>query len=212
MNVTIIGTGKMARAISTRLLEGGNEVNLIGHTPGKAEALASELKAMDKGGSITAAAFNTLPGEVVILAVPYEATIPALYQYMHQLPGMIVVDITNPIDYQKMQPSTPPASSGAEEIARVIPVNTPVVKAFNTTFAATLMDGKVNGMPLDVFIAGDDAPAKARVSQLIQSGGMNVVDVGPLVMSRQLEAMGLLHTAIQSPHNLGYKSAIKLLS
>ena len=53
MNVTIIGTGKMARAISIRLLEGGNEVNLVGHTPGKAEALAGELKTTEKAGSIT---------------------------------------------------------------------------------------------------------------------------------------------------------------
>jgi predicted dinucleotide-binding enzyme len=39
-----------------------------------------------------------------------------------------------------------------------------VVKAFNTTFAGTLLEGQVAGQPLDVLVAGDDSDAKSRVA------------------------------------------------
>jgi predicted dinucleotide-binding enzyme len=54
-----------------------------------------------------------------------------------------------------------------------------VVKAFNTTFARTLVIGQVAGQPLDVFIAGDDAAAKATISQLVEAGGYVRLTQGP---------------------------------
>jgi hypothetical protein len=44
------------------------------------------------------------------------------------------------------------------------------VKAFNTTFAPTLLAGEVDGQQLDVLMAGDDGAAKQKVSQLIPRG------------------------------------------
>ncbi len=41
MNVTIIGTGNMARGIATRALAGGHAVTLLGTSTEKAEALAA---------------------------------------------------------------------------------------------------------------------------------------------------------------------------
>jgi predicted dinucleotide-binding enzyme len=117
----------MARAISTSMLAGGNNVNLVGHTPGRAEALAKELKSKRLGGSISMAMAGTLTGEVVILAVPYVAAKSALQQFIDFLPGKILVDITNPINYQTMELIPPLSSSGAEEIAKLAPVNTRVL-------------------------------------------------------------------------------------
>ena len=210
MNITIIGTGKMARAISTRLLQGSNNVSLIEHTPGKGEALAEELKGQGKGGSISAAHVGTLPGEVVVLAVPYHSAESAIHHVLELLPGKVLVDITNPINFQTMEPLFP-GGSGAEEIARLAPVSTRVVKAFNTTFAGTLMAGQVAGTQLDVVIAGEDADAKTKVTQLIESGGMRPINAGLLVRACQLEALDLLHIALQSTNNIGFMSAIKIL-
>ncbi len=211
MNITIIGTGKMARGIATRLLEAGHQVTLVGHTPGKAETLADELKNYAKGGSISASLPNTLPGEVVILAVPYPVLQSVVHQYIELLPGKILVDITNPVDFQKMELIVSDGSA-AEEIARIVPVNTRVVKAFNTIFAKSLLDGEVNCGPLDVFIAGNDADARSTIAKLTEDCRMHPVDVGPLMRARQLESMELLHMAIQSSNNLGFKSAIKIIS
>jgi 8-hydroxy-5-deazaflavin:NADPH oxidoreductase len=213
MNITIIGTGNMARSIATRLLAGGNSVTLVGHAPGKAEELAAQLQGTAKSGAtVTAAAGNSIAGEVVVLAVPSTAAIPTIQQYGQQLAGKIIVDITNPVDFSTMEPSVAPGSSGAEEIAQAAPAGAKVVKAFNTTFAGTVLAGQVAGQPLDVFIAGDDAEAKAAVAQLVEAGGLRAIDVGPLRRARQLEGLGLLHMALQFTLGTGFASAIKILA
>lgn len=86
-----------------------------------------------------------------------------------------------------------------------------MVKAFNTTFAGTLVDGEVAGQPLDVFIAGDDADAKETVAELAR-GGLNPIDVGPLRRARELERLGFLHMALQDGLGTGYGSAVKVIS
>ncbi|MEV7627141.1 hypothetical protein [Actinoplanes sp. NPDC089786] len=62
----------------------------------------------------------------------------------------------------------------------------PRPKGFNTIFRNVLE----NGRP-DVFIAGDNAQAKADVAAFIQSLGLRPLDVGGLKMAHWLEGMGL---------------------
>jgi predicted dinucleotide-binding enzyme len=61
----------------------------------------------------------------------------------------------------------------------------------------------VEGRPLDVFIAGDDPQAKARVSAFIESLGMRPRDTGPLPMARALENVGLLEMGLVA-HSVGH--------
>jgi hypothetical protein len=84
------------------------------------------------------------------------------------------------------------------------------VKAFNTTFADTLVQGEAAGQQLDVLIAGDDETAKRKVAQLVEDGGLRAIDVGSLERAEQLEHLGLLHISLQGPLDLGFGSAIKL--
>lgn len=209
MKVTIIGTGNMARGIATRLLAGGHEVTLLGTGAYKAEELAGKL-----GGFVgTGASGDPIEGEVVVLAVPYEAAAPLLQQYGESLSGKVVVDITNPVDWETLDGLvTPTDSSAAEEIQKAAPQGARVVKAFNTTFAGTLVDRQVAGQPLDVFIVGDDEGAKATVAGLVQDGGLVAIDVGPLRRARELERLGFLGIALQQPLGLGFGSAWKLVS
>jgi 8-hydroxy-5-deazaflavin:NADPH oxidoreductase len=87
-----------------------------------------------------------------------------------------------------------------------------LVKAFNTTFAATLVEGQVSGHQLDVLIAGDDAQAKEAIAELASTGGLNVIDVGPLKRARELERLGFLHMAMQDALGTGYGSAVKVIT
>jgi predicted dinucleotide-binding enzyme len=87
-----------------------------------------------------------------------------------------------------------------------------VVKAFNTTYAGTLLAGEVAGQPLDVFIAGDDADAKIKVAELVRDGGMRPVDVGPLSRARQIEGMQFLHIVAQGTLGTNWASTIKILN
>lgn len=214
MNIVIVGTGNMARGIGTRVLAGGHNLTLVGHEPGKAENLATELQGVAQGGaSVQAAAENSsIDGDVLVLAVPYAAAASVVQQYGDQLANKIIVDITNPVDFTTMSPALPGDTSGAEEIVKAAPSGAKVVKAFNTTFAGTLVAGQVAGQPLDVFIAGDDADAKSTMFQLVSSAGLRPVDVGPLQRARQLEALGLLHMALQFTLNTGFGSAVKIIA
>jgi 8-hydroxy-5-deazaflavin:NADPH oxidoreductase len=100
----------------------------------------------------------------------------------------------------------------AEELAGSVPSGARVVKAFNTTFAGTLVDGQVAGQPLDVFIAGDDEEAKETVARLVRDGSLSAIDVGPLERARQLEGLGFLGIMLQQPLGLEFQSAWKLMS
>jgi predicted dinucleotide-binding enzyme len=169
--------------------------------------------AEDLGGSASALDPEVpFGGEVVVFAVYYPGIKEAVRQYADQLAGKVVVDITNPVDTQTWDRlATPPGTSSAEEVQQLVPQGTSVVKAFNTTFAPTLAAGEVGGQQLDVLIAGDDAAAKQKVSQLVKDGGLRPVDVGPLSRAQQLEQLGFLHISLQQPHDLGFGSAVKLV-
>jgi NADPH-dependent F420 reductase len=207
MQITIIGTGNMARGIGTRALAAGHGVTLLDRERAKAEALAGEL-----GGEATAGTVgDPLGDDIVVLAVPYAALPDVLARYGDQLEGRVVVDITNPMDFTTFEPIRPAAGSAAEEIAAARP-RAKVVKAFNTTFAGTLVAGQVAGHQLDVFLASDDPEAKRLVAQLVAESGLRAIDAGPLRRARELEALGYLHIALQQQLETGFGSAVKVVA
>lgn len=207
MQLSIIGTGNMARGIGTRALAGGHSVTLFGRDAGKAQELARELGP----GAAAAGADDALVGELVVLAVPYTAVADVLAAYGTRLDGKVLVDITNPMDFATFEPIVPEAGSAAQQIAAAVPAAR-VVKAFNTTFAGTLVAGEVDGKPLDVFLAGDDAQAKQLVAQLVLDAGLRVIDAGPLRRAAALEGLGYLHITIQQPLDTGFASSVKVLA
>jgi len=205
MDVTIIGTGNMARGIGKRLVEGGHAVTVLGKERGDAEAVVGDI-----GGGSAGASGDALAGDVVILAVYYKDASAFVEQQADALAGKVVVDITNPVNDTFDALVTPPDGSAAQELAKAAP-GARLVKAFNTTFARTLGEGRVSGEPLDVFVAGDDEAAKEAVTQLVEDGGLRAVDVGPLHRARELEAMGLVHMGVQGTLGTGYGSALKVV-
>ncbi len=207
MDITIIGTGNMGRALATRTVAGGHRVTLLGTSPDKAQGVAEELPGDVRPGTVG----DPITGDVVVLAVWYPAVADVLARYGDQLADKVVVDITNPIDPEAFEPLKLDAGSVAQEIAAKVP-GAKVVKAFNTTFAGTLTEGQVGGQPLDVFLASDDDDAKGVVSQLVRDGGLRPVDAGPLARAHELEALGFLHMALQGPLGTGFASTVKVLS
>jgi 8-hydroxy-5-deazaflavin:NADPH oxidoreductase len=207
MEITIIGTGNMARGIATRALAGGHTVTLLGTSQDKAQGLAGELSGDVRAGTVG----DPISGEVVVLAVWYQALDDVIGRYGDQLAGKTVVDITNPVDPQTYAPLTIESGSAAQEIAEKAP-GAKVVKAFNTTFAGSLVEGEVSGQPLDVFVASDDDEAKAKVREIVESAGLRVLDAGPLAHARQLEGAGYLHMAVQPGLGGTYASALKIVS
>jgi 8-hydroxy-5-deazaflavin:NADPH oxidoreductase len=207
MNVLIIGTGNMGRGIATRALAGGNTVTFHDEDAAKAQALASELGAAVAGDTRDAIA----AADLVVVATPYAASLDIARRLANALENKVVVDISNPLNDSYTALVTAPDTSAAEEIRKLLPPSVKLVKAFNTTFAGTLVAGEVAGQTLDVYIAGDDAAANAKVAELVTAGGLNAIDVGALDRARELEALGFLGITLQFRLDTGFGTAWKLV-
>jgi predicted dinucleotide-binding enzyme len=203
----------MGRGIGTRAVVGGHSVTFVDANPETAEKAAADVKTSAKNGAkVSAASLGDVQlGDVVVLAVWYGTNIEIAKQLGMKLAGKVVVDIANPLNPTYDGLATAPDSSSAEDLAKAIASGAKVVKAFNTTYAGTLLAGEVAGQLLDVFIAGDDAGAKATVAQIVTDGGMRPVDAGPLSRARQIEGMQLLHIVTQGTLGTNWGSAIKIL-
>jgi NADPH-dependent F420 reductase len=214
MNVTIIGSGNMGRGIGTRLVAGGHSVTFVGTSLEGAQKTATAVKASAaKNAKVSAASLNEAElGEVVVLAVWYGTNLEIVKQLGSKLAGKVVVDIANPLNSTYDGLATAPDSSSAEDLAKAITPGAKVVKAFNTTYAGTLLVGAVAGEPLDVYVAGDDADAKNKVIELVTDGGMRPIDIGPLSRARQIEGMQLLHITMQGALGTNWGSSLKILS
>ena len=193
-NISIIGTGNMARAIGTLAVAGGNTVEIIGRDQAKATHLAKDL-----GGGTTTGEFGAAPaGDIVIVSVLYANVVPVVAQYGDALAGKVVVDISNPFNSAADGLAIPEETSVAQEVAKAAPASASVVKAFNTIFGVVLAQRR----PLDVFIAGDDARAKAGVEEFIESLELRPLDVGGLNMAHWLEGTGLVMMGL-ARHGVG---------
>jgi len=213
MNVTIIGSGNMGRGIGTRAVAGGHSVTFVDRDPEEAKKAAKDVRASARNGAkVTAASLGEAElGDVVVFAVWYGTNLELAKQLGNRLAGKVVVDIANPLNATYDGLATAADSSSAEDLAMAIASGARVVKAFNTTFAGTLLTGESGGQKLDVFIAGDDADGKAKVAQIVTDGGMRAVDTGPLSRARQIEGMGLLHIVLQGALGTNWGSSVKVL-
>jgi predicted dinucleotide-binding enzyme len=197
MNITIIGSGNMAKGISTRLVGGGHKVTIHAKDDTKGNELVAQLKSVNNSADVSVAS-GIETDEIVILATPYTEVKNIAKEY-NGFEGKIVVDITNPVDFTTFQLIPEPGQSGAQEIAKIFPGAT-IVKAFNTTLAGTLEAGTVDGKELDVFIAGDDQDAKNTVSEVVKSSDM-----------RPIDGFGLIQMAVQDQIGTNWMSALKLI-
>jgi predicted dinucleotide-binding enzyme len=183
-NISIIGTGNMASTIGTLAVAGGNTVEVIGRDQSKAADLAKTL-----GGRATTGEFGAVPaGDIVVVALLYANVVPVVAEYGDALAGKVIVDISNPFNSAADGLAIPEDTSIAQEVDKVAPASASVVKAFNTIFGVVLAQGR----PLDVFIAGDDARAKAGVAEFVESLNLRPLDVGGLTMAHWLEGAGLV--------------------
>lgn len=188
--VSIIGTGNMGQAIASVAGKGGNTVQLLGEGD-----LATPVE-----------------GDIVVLAVPYPAVPEVLAQRRGQFDGRIVVDITNPLNFETFDELTVPADgSAAAEIAEQLP-GSRVVKAFNTTFAGTLSVGGGGPVSTTVLIAGDDDAAKAAVADLVTSAGLEAIDAGGLKRARELEAVGFLQITLAAREQVSWTGGFRLVA
>ncbi|MCC6750688.1 MAG: NADPH-dependent F420 reductase [Deltaproteobacteria bacterium] len=193
MRIGVLGTGDVGRVLGAAFVTLGHEVKLGARAANneKAAAWVKELGPKASAGTFAdAAAF----GELLVLATLGAANKAVLEAAgAANCRGKVVIDTTNPLDFSQGMPprlAVGHTDSGGEEVQRLLP-GALVVKAFNTVGNAHMFRPSFPGGPPDMFICGDDASAKGRVSELLREFGWGVIDLGGIECSRYLEPMCL---------------------
>jgi hypothetical protein len=190
MKIAIIGKGNVGSSLEAGLARAGHEVRAVGRGPG----------AVREAGEFA---------QIVILAVPFGQIDNAVQELGSSVAGKVVIDATNALTPQ-MELALGFTTSGAEELQRKLP-DAKVVKAFNTTFAAAMSAGQINGEKLAGLVAGDDADAKAAVLGLVRQLGFDPVDAGPLAGARLLEPLALLNIKLGFVQGYGPNSGFRFV-
>ena len=194
MNIGVLGTGDVGRALGKAFVALGHEVKMGSRDAAneKAAAWAGEMGPKASAGTFADAAEF---GEIVILATLGVANESALKSAgAEHLRGKLLIDTTNPLDFSGGMPPKLAVSgndSGGEQVQRLLP-DTRVVKAFNTVGSPFMFRPDFPGGPPDMFIAGNDDAAKKQVAGILADFGWGVIDAGGIESSRYLEAMCLV--------------------
>lgn len=166
--MTIIGQGKMGKALAKRFEEAGISVQLLGREQ------------------------EDVQGRFVIFAIPHEDIISLIYPNQDHFANKVIIDISNPLDYHNKESTLKPEQSMALNLAELFPHLT-FLKAFNTNFSSSRV--KPAKAPL-VLIAGNHKAAKEELVNLLQESQFTPIDVGSLVHSRDLEAFARVQLSL----------------
>lgn len=200
MKIAILGTGDVGQQLGRKLAAVGHDV-MMGSRTATNEKAATWAKDAGQRASHGTFADAAVFGELVFNCTSGVATLPALeLAGADNLAGKIVVDVSNPLDFSAGFPpslSVCNTDSLGEQVQAALP-NTKVVKTLNTMANHIMVDPSVLPGDHDIFVSGNDADAKAAVSELLQRdfGWKNVVDLGDITTARGTEAWMLLWTRL----------------
>ncbi|MBX7083935.1 MAG: NAD(P)-binding domain-containing protein [Nannocystaceae bacterium] len=191
MKIGILGTGMVGNTIGGKLVALGHDVTMGARaaTNEKAAAFAQSHGPRARAGSFAdAAAF----GEIVFVCTAGAGTLEALHAAgAANLAGKVVIDVTNPLDFSKGFPprlSICNDDSLGEQIQRAFP-SARVVKSLNTVTCSVMVDAARLPGEHVMFVAGNDAAAKAEVTALLRDGfgWRTVIDLGDIGQARGTE-------------------------
>jgi predicted dinucleotide-binding enzyme len=200
MRIAIIGTGSAGRALAGGFRRIGHDV-----VTGTRDPL--QTRGRDEwadGGELATFAEAGSGAEVIVNATGGQVSVAALAEV--DLEGKVLLDVSNPLDFSAGFPPTlsvKDTDSLAEQIQRAYP-QARVVKALNTVNGAVMVDPGRLPEPTTIFVAGDDADARATVRGLLEEfGWTDIIEFPTLDAARGLEMwlplwvrlMGALGTA-----------------
>lgn len=186
------GTGPQGRGLARRFALAGLTVVVGSREAERAEKAASRL-ADATGGAVSGAANAdaAAAGDVVLVAVPWEAHAEMLRELKSNLSGKVVVDCVNPLGFDKQGAYALAVEEGsATQQAAAILTDSTVVGAFHNVSAVLLENPDVEAVDSDVLVLGDDRDATDLVQALADTiPGMRGVYAGRLRNAHQVEAL-----------------------
>jgi predicted dinucleotide-binding enzyme len=193
MRVGVIGSGMVGEALADGFLRHGHEVMRGSRTPEKLSAWAQRSGDQASVGTF---AVTAVFGDVVVLAVKGKAAGEAVAACGDALSGKVVIDTTNPIDDRPPQGGvlhffTDLNQSLMEQLQASAP-GAKFVKAFSCVGSGVMVDPDFDGVRPTMFICGNDAAAKAKVSAILDDFGWEVADMGGANAARAIEPLAIL--------------------
>jgi predicted dinucleotide-binding enzyme len=192
MKIAVFGTGSVGTAIGTKLVRLGHEVRMGSRSAQNEKGLAW-VASVGPGASLGSFAEAAVFGELAFNCTSGAGTVPALRAAAEGLAGKLVIDISNALDFSNGFPPTlftGNTDSLGEQAQRALPASQ-VVKALNTVTAAVMVDpARVAGGDHDALLCGNDAQAKAQVTDILKNwfGWQGVIDLGDISQARGLES------------------------
>lgn len=187
MKIGIIGAGAIGSALARHFARIGHDVSVANSRgPKSLEAFAAELAV--RAVTVESASRDN---DVVVVSIPQKAVVDLSPDLFRGVPASVVVIDTNNYYPQLRDGHIAALEAGELDSVWVSSLlGRPVVKCFNNIVAASLRDGGLpRGAPgrIALSFAGDDASAKAVVSELVDAIGFDPVDAGPLSESWRQE-------------------------
>jgi predicted dinucleotide-binding enzyme len=202
MKIGVFGTGTVGRTVAAKLVGLGHDV-MIGTRDRAATLARTEPDAfgnpplevwLEGHGAVRLGTFAEAAAhaELLVNATLGSAALPALAAAgTEQLAGKILMDISNPLDFSQGMPPTLTVcntDSLGEQIQRAFPTLR-VVKTLNTVAAYLMVNPETLAAGAHtIFVSGNDAPAKALVTELLQTfGWSDILDLGDIATARATE-------------------------
>lgn len=182
MRIAILGAGNIGLAAGIKWLKKEHEV-VFGVRDTQSQ---KAWNAMETGAKVTGFQDACNGAEVVLIALPFGIVDDVIKAIDVDWDNKIIIDATNPVSA-----STEPFDSATEAI-QAWTGSENVIKAFNTTGSANLINPVYYGTAIETFICGNDKDSKAVVTKLAEDLGFKVVDVGGVENAPLLESLAKL--------------------
>ena len=191
MRIGILGSGLMGAKLGTIFARAGHEVTFsYARSSDKLARLAREAGPGARSGTPAEAVAGA---DAVLLAVHWNRVSDVLRQ-VGALTGRTIVTCSLPMSDDDTGLVVAHTSSGAEELARMVP-GAAVVSAFGSIPSEVLFGvfaARGRGTPPSMLYCGDDERAKEVAVQLIRDAGFEPVDAGALRAARYIEPFTML--------------------
>jgi len=191
MRVGILGSGLMGGKLGTIFARAGHDVVFsYARSEQKLKKLARDAKGRTRAGTPREAAQQA---DVILLAVHWSRIKDVLSQ-TGDLSGKVIITCSLPMNNDNTELVVAHTSSGAEELARMVP-KALVVAAFNTIPSEVLFgvyESKRKARRPSLVYCGDDESGKGVATELIRDVGFDPLDAGPLRIARYTEPFALL--------------------
>lgn len=211
------GTGDQGLGLAYRFTAAGRPVRIGSRRLERAEHAAQQVRKRVEQAEVEGfenlEAARRSAGEIVILSVPFEHSVPTLKGVTEALtPGTVLISMAAPLATAVGGSATHvlqvSQGSCAELCQQLAPEGVSVVSAFQNVSAHRLLDLE-HPVECDVIVSGAKQP-RGRVIELCQDiPGLRGIDGGPLFNARYVEQLTAMLIGVnvryKIPHGVGIR-------